>query len=132
MVMMPLALVRLMAEYARAEDTDYGNMFVSGCPNDTTDTTLYLLRLPDVADEYYDDARLTRLDELERKYDIHINSYGNFTTVKNVSKDACSCHLCKCCENAAEDNDNLCEDCLKLCMCRDCEEFLDECSCRDE
>ena len=80
MVPMPFALVRLMADYA---ETDYGNMFVFGRSNDmTTSDTLYLIRLPDVDDEdcNYGDPARARLDELERKYDIHIQSI-NYPTV---------------------------------------------------
>ena len=49
---------------------------------------------------------------------------------QNALSVPCSCHLCKYCENVAEENDNLCEACLKLCLCAECDNFEDECSCR--
>ena len=128
MVPMPFALVRLMADYA---ETDYGNMFVFGRSNNmTTSDTLYLIRLPDVDDEdcNYGDPARARLDELERKYDINIKSYGTFTTVKNITHANCICHLCKGCEHAA-DLDMLCEACSVSCKCHECEEFMHECVC---
>ena len=42
MVMMPFALVRLMAEYARADEIDYGNMFI------LSNKTLFLFREPGI------------------------------------------------------------------------------------
>ena len=54
---------------------------------------------------------------------------------KVIAQDAllmpCACDECRC-ENAAEDNDNLCEDCLNLCMCPECHTFLSNCECQDE
>ena len=133
MVPMPFALVRLIAEYARADEIDYGNMFVWACSDDGTNAkhdTFYLLRLPDLDDEdcNYGDPARARLDELERKYDIHIQSYGTFTTVKNITRATCICYFCKGCEHAA-DLDMLCEACSVSCKCHECEEFMHECVC---
>ena len=142
MAKMPFALVRLMADYARADEIDYGDIFVYS--NDT----LFFFRLPDVDRETKEDIlRFADANDWREKYSINMKfaKYGEFSTIKIITKDVllrpCSCRQCGC-EKVADDSTQyptffiqnyvVCENCGYNCMCRDCEEFLDECSCKSE
>ena len=130
MVSMPLALVRLMAEYARADTIDYGDIFF------LSNHTLHLFRMPVVRDRI-DYNKLACLNELERKYDIRFSgsSSGYFGTIKIITQNfllmPCSCQRCGC-DGVAEANGILCDDCCLRCVCRECGEFVDNCECESE
>jgi hypothetical protein len=130
MVPMPLALVRLIAEYARADEIDFGNMFV------LSNDTLFLCRMSAVAsnNEIRNSSELARLNGWDEKYNINMDdsTYEQFFDVKILTKNVvlmpCWCKKCGC-ENAAKDDDVVCELCIMSCKCPDCDEFEWHCDC---
>ena len=72
---------------------------------------------------------LSLVRSMEEYAQVEIDDKCFQIMAQNALSAPCSCYLCKSCENVAEENDNLCEACLKLCLCSKCEKYVSKCEC---